>query len=309
MEASTPLLRGPLLVTGAAGQLGQRVLHHLLDTLQAPAHQLIATTREPARLAAWAARGVAVRAADFDRPEGLAAAFAGAHRLLLISTDTLAGPGQRLQQHVAAVRAAEAAGVDHVVYTSMPQPDRSAVLFAPDHAGTEAALAASRLPGWTVLRHHWYFENLLASLPPALASGRWVSAAGDGRIAHIARDDLALAAATALASGRTGRTTLTLGGARAHSTAEIAALVSQATGRPLQVVPVAVDALVQGMVAAGLPEPVAQVYASIDVNTAQGGLAEVTGDFAALVGRPPRAFEDWLAEHAAEFAGAPAQAS
>lgn len=309
MEAKTSPMAGPLLVTGAAGHLGQRVLHHLVDTLRVPPEQIIATTRDPARLAAWAARGVTVRAADFDRPEGLAAAFAGARRLLLISTDTLDRPGQRLAQHRAAVQAAEAAGVDHVVYTSMPQPERSAVLFAPDHAGTEAALAASRLRGWTVLRHHWYFENLLASLPPALASGRWFSAAGDGRIAHIARDDLALAAATALASERTGRTTLTLGGTRAYSTAEIAELVGRATGRPLEVVRVPVEALVQGMVAAGLPEPVAQVYASIDVNTAQGGLAEVTGDFAALVGHPPQPFEHWLAAHAADFGGAPAQAS
>jgi NAD(P)H dehydrogenase (quinone) len=290
-----------LLVTGASGQFGQRVLHHLLDTLKHPASQLIATTRRPETLAGWAERGVTVRAADFDDAD-LASAFQGAQRMLLISTDALDRPGRRLAQHQAAVNAAVKAGVQHVVYTSMPEPEGSPLLLAPDHAGTEAALAASALPGWTVLRNHWYFENLLMSLPSALASGQWYSAAGDGRIAHIARDDLARAAATALTSS-TGRSTLTLSGARAYTTAEIAARVAQAVGKPLQVVPVPVEGLVQGMVAHGLPERLARVFASFDTNTAAGRVAQLTGDFRALTGVEPQSFEAWLAQAAPALAG------
>ncbi|MBP0573936.1 KR domain-containing protein, partial [Mycobacterium tuberculosis] len=96
--------------------------------------------------------------------------------LLLISTDTLGAPGLRLAQHRTAIAAAEAAGVRHVLYTSLPKAEESLVSFAPDHAGTEAALAASRIPGWTALRNHWYFENLLFSLPHILASGQWYTA-------------------------------------------------------------------------------------------------------------------------------------
>lgn len=286
-----------LLITGAAGHFGQRVIHHLLHTLGVPASRLIATTRRPETLAALAAQGVTVRAADFDQPASLAAAFQGAQRLLLISTDALDRPGHRLAQHQAALQAAAAAGVQHVVYTSMPLPEDSPLLIAPDHAGTEQALAASALPGWTVLRNHWYFENLFMSLPPALASGHWYSAAGDGRIAHIARDDLARAAATALAGTSSGRSTYTLSGAQAFSTAEIAQAVSASLGKPLQVVPVPLEGLVQGMVGAGLPEPLARVFASFDTNTAAGRVAEVTGDYQRLTGVAPRAFADWLAEH------------
>ena len=166
----------------------------------------------------------------------------------------------------------------------MPKPEASPILFAPDHAGTEAAVAASGLPGWTVLRNHWYYENLLASLPHVLASGHWYSAAGDGRIANIGRDDLAHAAAAALARDFAGKTTLTLSGAKAYTTTEIAALVSEATGKPIQVIPVPLEGLVQGMIGAGLPEPIARTYASFDTNTAAGRVAEVTGDFKALTG-------------------------
>ena len=73
-------------------------------------------------------------------------------------------------------------------------------------------------------------------------------------------------------------------------------------GKPLAVVPVPVEALVEGMVGAGLPEPLAQVFASFDTNTAAGRVATVTGDYRALTGQDPRPFEDWLAENAPALA-------
>ncbi|MBB5943454.1 NAD(P)H-binding protein [Xanthomonas sp. 3307] len=290
-----------LLVTGAGGQFGQRVLAHLLDTLQVAPSRVVAMTRQPERLAAWAARGVDVRHGDFDDATSLDTAFRGAGRVLLISTDALDRPGHRLQQHQAAIAAAERAGVGHLVYTSCPEPHDSPLLLAADHAGTEDSLAASALPAWTVLRNHWYFENLFMSLPPVLASGHWYSAAGDGGIAHIARDDLARAAAVALASGD-GKRTLTLSGARAYTTADIAALVAQVLDVQIQVVPVPVEGLVQGMVGAGLPEPVARIYASFDTNTAAGRVATVTGDYQALTGQAPLPFEQWLQDQRTQLA-------
>jgi len=300
-----------LIVTGAGGQLGQRVLTHLLDTLHIPAGRIVATSRTPGALAAWASRGVDVRAADFEDAASLATAFRGGDRLLLISTDALDRPGRRLDQHRAAIRAAEAAGIRHLVYTSMPKPEDSPLLLAPDHLGSEQALADSALPGWTVLRNHWYFENLFMSVPQALASGQWYSAAGDGGIAHIARDDLARAAATALAGDGGGidkRTTLTLSGAKTWTTAEIAAAVAPATGKPLEVVQVPVEGLVQGMIGTGLPEPLARVFASFDTNTAAGRVAEVTGDYTTLTGVEPLPFETWLAANAAALATAQSKA-
>lgn len=160
-----------LLVTGASGHLGRRVLANLLDTCGIPPSCLIAVTRDPAKVADIAARGVDVRRGDFDDPASLDAAFKGANRLLLISTDAFDRPGARIAQHKAAIAAAKQAGVKHIVYTSMPRPDGSPIPFAPDHLGTEQALAASGL-GWTVLRNAWYFENLALSLPDALATGK-----------------------------------------------------------------------------------------------------------------------------------------
>ncbi len=286
------------LVTGAAGHLGQAVIHHLLTTYKIPAAKIIAVTRHTDKLAELAAKGVQVRTGDFNDEAGLVKAFQGTTRLLIISTDAMA-PGERQRQHLNAVHAAEKAGVGHVVYTSMPRPDTSAVLFAPDHLNTEKALAASKISGWTVLRDNWYFENLFFSIPNALKSGTQYSAAGQGKTAYIARDDLARAQAAVLASDKNEKATYTLSGAKEYSTDEIAKLVSTATGKPLNVVHVPVDGLIQGMIGAGLPEGMAKMFASFDVNTAQGGLSGDSADYKKLTGVEPQGFEDWLKKNAA----------
>ena len=87
-----------ILVTGAAGHLGERVIHHLIETYKVAPARIIAATRTPDKLAALAANGVATRKADFDDAAGLEAAFAGVDKLLIISTDALDTPGKRLKQ-------------------------------------------------------------------------------------------------------------------------------------------------------------------------------------------------------------------
>lgn len=289
------------LVTGAAGHLGQATINHLLNTYKVPANKIIATTREPAQLKALADKGIHVRDANFDDEAHLVKAFTGAARLLLISTSAME-PGVRLKQHTNAVRAAEKAGVTHVVYTSMPNPVGSAILFAPDHVGTEKALAESKIKSWTVLRNNWYLENLLFSMPQALQSGTQYSAAGQGKIAHIARDDLARAAASLLSSMESGKSTYTLSGTKEYTTDEIAALVSKATGKPLKVVHVPVESLVQGMIGAGLPEGMARLFASFDEAISQGTLSGTAADFKKLTGTEPQGLEDWLNKNAGAFA-------
>lgn len=286
------------LVTGASGQLGQRVLHHLLVTEGVPAADIIAASRKPEQLADLAAKGVQTRRVDFDDAASMQAAFAEAPKVLIISTDSLDRPGHRLVQHRAAVAAAEQAGVQHLLYTSMPEPANSPLLFAPDHEGTEAAIEASSVPAWTILRNNWYFENVMMSAGPALASGHWYSAAGEGKVAHILRDDIARAIAAALVAAGSEKKVYTLTGSTSYTHREMASLISAAAGKEIAVIDVPVEGLVQGMVGAGLPEPVARVFASIDTMVGHGGLANITGDFKALTGVEPQSFEAWVESQA-----------
>ena len=286
--------RFPLLVTGASGALGRRVIDHLLGDLQVPPSQVIAVSREPRKLADLAARGVVVREGSFDDRASLDLAFAGAARLLLISTDAVGEPGRRLSQHRTAVEAAVAAGVQHVVYTSMIAPEPgSPIPFAPDHYQTEVALADSPL-SWTVLRNAWYMENFDQSLPQILSSGQWVVATGDGSVAYVSRDDCSRAAAAALASESNDRKVLTVTGPAALTSADIGSLLTEITGTPVRVVQVSPEDLSNGLMGAGLPQPIAELLAAFDVNTKLGRASQVTDAVERLTGRPPQSLRNFL---------------
>jgi NAD(P)H dehydrogenase (quinone) len=300
-SVSVPAPTAPLLVTGASGHLGRRVLELLIEQGAGP---IIATTRDPARLQAFALPGVELRQADFDDAQSLSQAFAGAARALLISTDAIDRPGRRLTQHKRAVDALAAAGVQHVVYTSLPNPVGSLVTIAGDHAGTEAALAESALD-YTILRNNLYTDYLLYDLPAALASGELVDARGEGAVSYVTREDCARTAAAALADRNTrGRRMLDVSGPEALTGAQIAALISELAGRPIRHVSVPQDALVRGMVQHGLPQPLAEIYASFHASSARGDLSAVTDTVARLTGQPPQSVRDFLRDHRAALAAA-----
>jgi NAD(P)H dehydrogenase (quinone) len=285
--------QGTLLVTGASGNLGRRVVELLLDA-GTPPNKIVAATRSPEKPADFAARGVFVRKADFDNMDSLREAFRGVDRLLLISTDVLDGTNRRIQQHLNAIRAAEESGVKHVVYTSIvnPTPDFAAVVN-PDHRATEEGLAASKM-GYTSLRENIYTEMLLGSLPQAVATGQLFRATGDSKTAYITREDCARAATAALASSFDGRRTIDITGPEALTQYEIAAIASEITGRTVTYIPVELEAAIQGMVGAGLPRPAAEAYASFDAATAQGQFAAVSTGIADLTGRQPTSVADFL---------------
>lgn len=282
----------PLLVTGAAGHLGRRALDFLLEAKAGP---IIATTRNPEALAAYASRGVDVRHADFDDAASLEPAFRGASRALLISTDSLDRPGRRLAQQLAAVRALEKAGVRHVVYTSFVNPHPgTAVPISGDHRETEAALANSKLD-YTILRNNVYTDYLLQSLPQAVATGQWFNSRGTGAVGYVTREDCARVAAAALAEGTAGRRTLDVTGPAALTMDQIAAITARITGRPVAHVSIPPDALKEGMLKHGLPPPVADLLVGFDKAIALGDFAVATDTVLKLTGKAPQSVEEFLA--------------
>lgn len=286
-----------LLVTGASGQLGQRVLELLLKK---EAGTIIAVTRSPEKLGDFAEKGVIVRYGNFDEPESLKKAFADADRLLLISTDALGESGKRLNQHTVAVQAADKVGVSHIIYTSIVSADDSPILFAPDHAGTEEAIANTSM-GYTILRNNLYMDLLLSSVPQAYQLGGLFSATGDGKTSYITREDCAQVAAVALADTFYGKRKLDITGPEALSQTEVAEIASSITGKTLSHIPVPLEAVIEGMVGAGLPRPVADTYASIDIAIEEGKLDTVSSAYQDLTGTKPTAVRDFLKANESVF--------
>jgi NAD(P)H dehydrogenase (quinone) len=282
-----------LLVTGASGKLGRGVIDHLIADQNVLAKDIIAVTRDPAKLGDLAAKGVDVRKGDLSDAGSLAKAFAGAGRVLIISTDTAPGSGERIKQHSAAVAAAKAAGAARVLYTSLPKPDVSVISFAFEHLGSEKAVIESGL-AYTIFRNGWYDENLFMSLPQALKSGQWFTAAGGGRVAYGARDDFAAAIAGSLASDEPGNRIHTLTGPDLFTVPEIAALATNVLGKPISVVQITDEQLAAGLRQHGLPEPVVDMIVSIDANTRAGFLDFATPDIEKLSGRKSQTLQSFL---------------
>jgi NAD(P)H dehydrogenase (quinone) len=290
------------VITGASGHLGRRVVELLLDEHGIAPSELILVTRSPDRLSDFAERGAQVRAGDFDDPEGLPAAFAGGERMLLISADQI---GQRIRQHTGAVGAARAAGVTHIAYTSFlnTDVDDNPAAIAPEHRATEEAIRAAGLI-FTFLRNGIYAEVQTGDAAAALATGRLVTNAGEGRAAYVSRDDCAAVAAAVVADPSSHENaTYDVTGPLLLDARALAALYAEIGGEPVE--PFLVDdaTFTQGLVEhAGMPQPVAEAYATFGA-AIRAGLLDVRTDVVErLTGHAPRTLREVLEQQAAAIA-------
>lgn len=270
-----------IVVTGATGQLGRLVIAQLLAR-GVPASGIAAAVRSPAKAADLAAQGIAVREADYTRPETLRRAFAGAERVLLISSNAL---GERLAQHRAVVDATRDARVGQLVYTSLLHADRSPLRLAAEHRETEAAIAASGLPH-VLLRNGWYTENYLASVPAARQHGVFLGAAGEGRIASATRADYAAAAAATLTQPIGSSRTVELAGDSAYTLTDLVAELNRQTGTSVRYQNLPQADFAAALAGAGLPQAFADLLADSDAGAAQGALYDDGRALSALIGRP-----------------------
>ncbi len=163
------------------------------------------------------------------------------------------------------------------------------MLLAEEHRATERLLADSGIPH-LVLRNGWYTENYTAQLPVYLEHGI-AGAAGEGRVSAAPRADFAEAAAAVLTEEGHAGATYELGGP-AFTMTELAQVISEATGRSVTYTDLPVEQYAQVLGGAGLPEPMAAVFADGDRGIAEGELYVDTADLEKLIGRPATALAD-----------------
>ncbi len=166
---------------------------------------------------------------------------------------------------------------------------------APEHAATEEALAATKL-GFTILRNNFYMHYVVDAAKAAVASGKLYDARGDGAVAYVTREDCALAAAGALLEG-SGRTTLDVTGPSALTSPDLAALLTEITGKKVEHVKVTPDDVKAALVGHGLPAPFADLLASFDVGISKGDLANVTDTVQRFSGQSPKSVKQFLTEN------------
>ncbi len=275
-------------ITAASGQLGHLVIEGLKRNGRGG--EVVALARTLAKLDGL---GVATREADYARPETLATAFAGMDTLLFISSGAIGD--DRTIQHRNVVKAAAAAGVRWIVYTSLLRADTTPLVLGPSHAATEAAIEATGTPH-TFLRNGWYTENYTGALGGALQAGVLIGGAGDGRISSAARADYAAAAVAVLTGeGHVGRT-YELAGDEAWTLADLATEVSRQTGRSIGFQNLSEADHAAALTGFGLPAPVAGFVAGLDAAAAQDALFEDGRQLSRLIGRPTTPLSASVAE-------------
>jgi NAD(P)H dehydrogenase (quinone) len=268
-----------IVVTGAAGNLGRLVAAGIARQRKTAGVRL--GSRTPEKIADLAREGFETAHVDFDEPQSLRNAFAGAQTVLLISTDTLDAE-IRCRQHRAAVDAARKAAVERIVYTSFSNASPASHFpAAMSHADTEDYLKTSDVP-YTILRVNPYFENLDGNLLHAIRGGILALPGAQGKAAYISRSDVAQAVVGALFGGSHVDKTYELTGPEALDLAGIAAALSAAVRRPVAAVDVSEDAFAQQLSAAGLAQPIIRQLLGLYSATAAGEYARVSSDAAAL---------------------------
>ncbi|MFI6479003.1 SDR family oxidoreductase [Nonomuraea sp. NPDC050663] len=273
-----------IAITGATGRLGGRVAARLAAA-GVPQTMLV---RDPAR--APALPGATVVRAAFGERERVREALSGHDVVLMVSASEAP---DRLEQHLAFVDAAAAAGVGHLVYVSFYGASPSATFtLARDHWATEEHIRAGGLP-FTFLR-----DNLYADFAPFMVGDDGVirGPAGQGRVAMVAQDDIADAAVAVLRDpGAHAGRTHDLTGPRALTFGEVAETMTRVLGRKVAYHPESVEEAYASRERYGAPRWQVDAWVSTYTAVAAGEMEGVSQAVPELTGHPARTLEEVLA--------------
>ena len=268
------------LVIGASGTVGSE-----LSRLLAAQGQTVrrATSRAPA-----SADQVQV---DLARGTGIAAALAGVDRAFL-----LAPPGHTNQHELLGpvIEAARERGLRRVVLMSAmgANADDNAPLRL-----AELQLERSGLP-WNVIRPNWFMQNFNTFwLHGIQTQGRILLPVGRAKGSFIDARDIAAVAASLLTRDDLAGRDFDLTGGEALDHDEVAAILSRETGRDIRYQEITPEAMLEGLLHAGLPNDYAEFLVLI-LGYFKAGYAERTTDAVqAITGRAPRRFADYARDH------------
>ena len=271
-----------LAITGSTGAVGGRVAHALADL--SPRLVVRDASRAPEL-------DVEVAVCEYADHEGAVAALGGVTTLFMVSA---AEAQDRRDQHRTFIRAAADAGVQHLVYTSFAgaAPDATFTLGR-DHWDAEQAIRESGM-AFTFLR-----DNFYADLLPYFADEHGVirGPAGDGRVAAVARADVADVATTVLRSPSDhAGAAYVLTGPEALTLSEVAARAGAVLGRELRFEDETVeDAYAARKAAYGAEDWQLDAWVSTYTAIRDGSCAEVSVDVEKVTGHPARTLEQALA--------------
>jgi uncharacterized protein YbjT (DUF2867 family) len=276
-----------LAITGSTGAVGGRVVRALAADMR---NDFRLVVRDPSRAPDL---DTDIRVCDYADHAAGVQALRGVDTLFMVSA---AEAVDRRDQHRSFIRAAADAGVGHIVYTSFAgaAPDATFTLGR-DHWDAEQAIRESGMT-FTFLRDNFYSDLL-----PYFADREGVirGPAGDGRVAAVARADVAdVAAAVLRAPADHADATYVLTGPEALTLTEVAARAGAVLGQELRFEDeTGEDAYAARKAAYGAEDWQLDAWVSTYTAIKDGSAAEVTGDVERVSGHPARTIEEAIREN------------
>ena len=280
-----------IAILGADGRLGRKTIEAVLARGTA-ADLVVAAVRSPSEAADLIAKDVQVRAANYDDPDSMTAAFADCERVLLIPTT--APPSERVRQYDNAIGAAREAGIRHLVHYGVVQTSvESPFRITPFLVYAESAIRTRGL-AWTILRNSPYMDPIVDWVPSIVRLGTIPYPTGDGRCAYVSHDDIARAAAVVMTKSGHEERVYTLTGPRALTTDQLCRTVAKVTGEPVKPKQASGFDFVEACRAAGMSEERTQVQLSMYRAIREGHMEVVSDDIKKLTGQAAESFESFL---------------
>ncbi|MEV0972210.1 SDR family oxidoreductase [Microtetraspora glauca] len=280
-----------VLLTGATGTVSTAVIRALSGT---DVH-LRALVRDPSRLRA---ADIDTVEGDLDDPASLDAAFDGVQDVWLLTPNGPRAP----ENNMNALWAARTAGVERIVRLSAigaahDAPNRSGRL----HALSDAETAHSGMQ-WTILRPHWFMQNLLGEAA-TIATGTLPLNMGDARLGMIDARDIAACAARVLTDDPAAhhQKIYTLTGPEALNFHEVADRMSHTLDTRIGYDPTDDDTYRRRLLGHGVPPWIVDMVAEYGHAYAAGWNNITTGTVSDLTGRPPRDLTAFVRDHATAF--------
>jgi uncharacterized protein YbjT (DUF2867 family) len=286
-----------ILITGATGTNGRLVVEALLHT-GIPVRAMV---QNPAKAADLQRAGAQLVVADFDKPETLDAALAGVDRSLLLS----AVDQQLVEREARFIERARARGLRHVVkFSAIGAHPAASFAFGRQHGQAERLVIDSGLP-FTFVQPNFFMQNLLWSAPTIKTRGELYSTLGATPASHVDARDIAGVIAATLTDpiDRHAGAVYLLTGPTAVTFDQIAETLTRVLARPVRYVYMTDEQFRAGLIASGQSEWSATALVDLNIYARQGHSSVVTDTVQRITGRPPRALEAWVRDHAEAFRG------
>lgn len=280
-----------ILVTGATGHLGNKIVENLLT--QISPNEIAVLVRSEEKAKELKEKGVQIRVGDYTNPNSLVAAFKKVKKLILISSNDF---NDRFGQHKNAIDAAKQAGVEHILYTSMSMNDiETSPLkgFLKDHYETEDYIKQNGFT-YTILQHSLYADVIPMFIGEQVLETGVFFPAGEGRVAYASRTDLAEAIAKVALSDAFDNQSLPMTNTENYSYADVAEILTELSGKEVAYVNPTPEVFAETLKGFGLPDPIIQMSLGFAAGIKNNDFDKTFPNLETILGRKPQTLKEYL---------------